>query len=439
MSQDIEIDIVPRDPFREFLTTKKRWITVVAHRRAGKTVAVIQKLIYEALTHRRKGMETAPLRYFYVCPTLTQAKNVSWSYLTNFTAGIPDIIVNHSELKITFPNKASIQLLSGEGAERARGLYADGICVDEADDVNSSHTAYIFLPCLLDYSGFLIQMGTPKGRGTLYRNIQRAKTDKTRYVLTLKASQSGLVPQEDLDAIKAEIGDEAYAQEMECDFNVARLGAIYASQLQEAIDDGRLMDFTPDQSHTVFTTWDLGSPSNTVCLYWQRVDLTYRLLDCDYGLEMTTAERVAHMHAKGYNFGQHFLPHDGRTRGADNMSFASKLRDAGLQNVEVLDNAGQGAEAKRIRNMHDIFPQIYFNKTNLDKDEGMLDALRDYHYKEQRLDGRITSVVDHGFSSHFCDAFGYFAEVLASGRLRGSLTKRGIGRAKASLGSSMRR
>ena len=435
---DVELNIIPRDPFRDFLTTKKRWITVVAHRRAGKTVAVIQKLIYEALTHKRKGMKTAPLRYFYICPTLTQAKNVSWAYLINFTAGIPDIVVNNSELRITFPNGASIQLLSGESAERARGLYADGICVDEADDVPSSHTAYIFLPCLLDYSGFLIQMGTPKGRGTLYRNIQRAKTDGTRFCLTLKASESGLVPQDDLDEIKAEIGEEAYAQEMECDFNVARQGAIYASHLQDAVDDGRVFNFTPDQSHLVFTTWDLGSPANTVTCYWQKIDLTYRLIDCDFGLEMTTAERVAHMYAKGYNFGQHFLPHDGKTKGADNMSFASKLRDAGLQNVEVLDNAGQGAEAKRIRSMHDIFPQIYFNKTALDVEEGMFDALRDYHYKEQRIDGRITSKVDHGFASHFCDSFGYFSEALASGRMRCNLTKRGIGRAKSSLGRSMR-
>jgi len=436
---EVVLDIVPREPFREFLTTSKRWITVVAHRRAGKTVAVLQKLIYEALTHKRAGMDTAPLRYFYCCPTLSQAKQVSWMYLINFTADIPNVVANHSELRITFPNGAQIQLLSGDNAERARGLYADGIVLDEADDINSSHLAYIFLPCLLDYSGFLIQMGTPKGRGTLYRNIQRAKTDDKRFSLTLKASQSGLVPQSDLDDIRAEIGEEAYAQEMECDFNVARQGAIYAGHLQTAVEDGRVIDFTPDQSHNVFTTWDLGSPTNTVCLYWQKVDLTYRLLDCDFNLEMTTAERVTHMHSKGYNLGQHFLPHDGKTRGADNMSFAAKLREAGLQHVEVLDNAGAGAEAKRIRSMHDLFPQIYFNKEALDKDEGMFDALRDYHYKEQKQDGRLTSVVDHGFSSHFCDAFGYFAEALASGRMRGNLSKRGIGRARASLGSSMRR
>ena len=120
------------------------------------------------------------------------------------------------------------------------------------------------------------------------------------------------------------------------------------------------------------------------------------------------------------------------------MSFHAKLTEAGLHNVVVLDNAGVGAEAKRIRNMHDLFPQIYFNESKLNGESGMLDALMDYHYKEQKIDGRITSKVDHGYSSHFCDSFGYFSEALLSGRMLDNLTKRGIGRAKSSLGRSMR-
>ena len=167
----IDIEIRPRKPFREFLACKKRWMTIVAHRRAGKTVAVIQKLILEAMTHKRKGMDTAPLRYFYCCPTLSQAKSVSWSYLLNFTADIPNIIVNHSELRVTFPNRAEIRLLSGENAERARGLYADGIVLDEVEDIPYAHQTHIFLPCLLDYNGWMICMGTPKGKGNLYKEV----------------------------------------------------------------------------------------------------------------------------------------------------------------------------------------------------------------------------------------------------------------------------
>ena len=99
-----EIEIIPREPFREFIGSKKRYMTLVCHRRAGKTVAAVQKLIYEALTHERQGTKTAPLRYGYLAPTLTQAKLIAWVYAKSFTADIPGIQVNESELRLTFPS-----------------------------------------------------------------------------------------------------------------------------------------------------------------------------------------------------------------------------------------------------------------------------------------------------------------------------------------------
>ena len=131
----VNLEIKPRSPFREFLQCKKRWITIVAHRRAGKTVAVVQKLILEAMTHKRKGMKTAPLRYAYVAPTQAQAKSIAWNYLVEFTAEIPNVEVNASELRVTLPNGAQIRLFSGENYERMRGLYFDGVVTDEDDDI----------------------------------------------------------------------------------------------------------------------------------------------------------------------------------------------------------------------------------------------------------------------------------------------------------------
>jgi len=435
----IDIEIRPRKPFREFLACKKRWMTIVAHRRAGKTVAVIQKLILEAMTHKRKGMDTAPLRYFYCCPTLSQAKSVSWSYLLNFTADIPNIIVNHSELRVTFPNRAEIRLLSGENAERARGLYADGIVLDEVEDIPYAHQTHIFLPCLLDYNGWMICMGTPKGKGNLYKALNQAKErPEKNYSLVLKASDTGIVSEDDLGEIRAKIGEDAYQQEMECNFNVARAGAIYSKEVNEARMQGRVLDFGVDNSQLVHTTWDLGSPENTVVIYHQRDqhNLTYKVIDCDFGLNMTTAERVAHMMAKGYNFGQHFLPHDGRTRGADNLSFQNKLLEAGLNNVVVLPNAGYGAEDKGIRTMKDMFSSIFFSKL-VDVEDGLLDALDNYHNREDKKDGRVTNVVVHDWCSHFADAFRYWGEAIKSGMVMGSLTPKALGRAKASFGKSL--
>ena len=282
-------------------------------------------------------------------------------------------------------------------------------------------------------------MGTPKGKGNLYKALNQAKErPEKNYSLILKASDTGIVSEDDLGEIRAKIGEDAYQQEMECNFNVARAGAIYSKEVNDARMQGRVLDFGVDNSQLVHTTWDLGSPENTVVIYHQRDqhNLTYKVIDCDFGLNMTTAERVAHMMEKGYNFGQHFLPHDGRTRGADNMSFQNKLLEAGLKNVVVLPNAGFGAEDKGIRTMKDMFSSIFFSKL-VDVEDGLLDALDNYHNREDKKDGRVTNVVVHDWCSHFADAFRYWGEAIKSGMVMGSLTPKALGRAKASFGKSL--
>ena len=438
-SKVVNINVIPRSPFREFIQTKKRWLTLVVHRRAGKTVAAVQRIIICAITHKRKGMKTAPLRYAYIAPTRDQAKDIAWQYFKDFTAGIPGVVVNESELKITLPNGAQIRLYSGENYERMRGLYFDGVVSDEDDDIPPGAFTFVILPCLIDYDGWHCRTGTPKGKASLYKAINKGRKNDKYFTLLLKASESGLIAKESLDAIREEIGEDAYAQEMECDFNVARPGAIYATEITEARKRNRIHDFEVDDAHLVHTTWDLGNPENTVCIYWQKVGLTYRVIDCDFDLRLKTGERVAHMLNKGYSYGQHMLPHDGKTRGSDNMNFQGKLREAGLKNVEILDNAGFNAEDRRIRSMHDLFSQIHFRAETVDVEGGLIEALENYHNKEEKSSGKTTNVVVHDWCSHFADAFGYFGEAILAGRLRDSLSNRGVGRARASFGNSTRR
>lgn len=190
-------------------------------------------------------------------------------------------------------------------------------------------------------------------------------------------------------------------------------GAIYAQKIIEAKIANRIFEFSPDQEQLVHTTWDIGSPRNTVVLYWQKVGFSYRLLDCDCNLEMTTAERIAHMNAKGYNYGVHLLPHDGKAKKEDALSLASKLKAGGLQGqVRVIERETHRAEEKRIGLMLDIFDQIYFNKALLSDEGGLLTALSAYRYKKSSKDGRITSEILHDWANHFGNAFGYWGEAL---------------------------
>lgn len=189
-------------------------------------------------------------------------------------------------------------------------------------------------------------------------------------------------------------------------------GAIYANQIAEARADGRVRSLPVDHEHPVHTSWDLGSPENLVVYYWQKVGFWYHLIDCDHDLHLTTAERVSHMNKKGYPYGVHLLPHDGSTRGSDALSFARKLKQAGLNGVKVIEREVHRAEEKRIGLMLDVFNRIVFNSDTLDDEGGALTALSSYRYKKSAKDGKITSEIVHDWANHHGNAFGYWGEAL---------------------------
>lgn len=404
----MKIRIRPREAFRRYLNRKERWACIVAHRRAGKTVAVIQDILSRALTYKRKG---PPTRYAYVAPTRDQAKDIAWGYLKSYVAKIPGIEINESDLRITLPNKSQIRLYSGDSYERMRGLYFDGIVIDEMADIAPKAWSQVMRPCLSDYSGWATFIGTPKGKNSFYKFHQQAEQGDDWFSMVLKASESGLIPKDELSDLRRNTPDDDFNQEYECDFSVGRAGAIYAADISRAESDGRIGPFPIDDSALVHTTWDLGAPQNTVVIYWQRVGLTTRIIDCDAGLALKTGERVAMMMAKGYNYGKHFLPHDGQNLQADNMSFAEKLKESGLHNVETLPRGPHNAEEKRIQAMTDMFSAIWFHE-NLRGSGGLIDALENYRRKENKLGGYVENIIVHDWASHFCDAFGYWSEAL---------------------------
>jgi len=131
MNKDVEIAYCPRDQFMPLHECKKRWMVVVAHRRSGKTVASLNQLIRGALLCANKNP-----RFAYIAPYRIQAKAVAWQYLKDFTAGIPDRKVSESELYIQLPKGGRITLYGADNSESLRGLYLDGVVVDEPADMD---------------------------------------------------------------------------------------------------------------------------------------------------------------------------------------------------------------------------------------------------------------------------------------------------------------
>ena len=224
MSQELHIPYEPRAPFIPFHQRSNRFAAMCFHRRAGKTVACIYELIIRGLRTKKKRA-----RFAYIGPYRQQAKEIAWEYLIEGTNGIRKGPPRLSDLKITLPNDATIQLYGADNADALRGLYFDGVILDEYGDWRPSIWGEIVLPTLMDRRGWAVFIGTMKGKNHFYQQLKRAENEPSWFYMQMKASESGILSDEDLAIMAAEMSEDQYQQEMECNPDAAVQGTYYAS------------------------------------------------------------------------------------------------------------------------------------------------------------------------------------------------------------------
>lgn len=407
----LHLEIIPRPQFRPFLTRAQRWALLVVHRRGGKTFACIQDLIHKSLTHQRDGIKNAPLRYGYVAPTRDQAKDIAWGYLTQFCSQIPGTEINKSELMMTLPKGQSIRLYSGENYERMRGIYFDGVVVDEPADIDPNAWDTVIRPCLSDYNGWGIFIGTSKGRNHFWKKHLHALEDPEWYHMMLKASQSGIIPEDELKDIRKGISPEAYSQEYECDFSVGRPGAIYSRDIEKAREEKRINDDVLWYKELpVYTSFDVGAALNQKVWIFQCVGSRINYLESLSGDAdcKTPADWAQRLRSKQYSYGSHFIPHDAA---ADvGGLWQDAMTTAGLTHVVPVPR--QHYVWDGIRLAQDAFPRIHFNKSGC---EDGLNALDSYQSKEERDGATISDIPIHNWASHYSDSFSLSHQAIHKG------------------------
>jgi phage terminase large subunit len=241
-----------RDAFLDFHRREERWAVLVCHRRAGKTVATIADIIRRAI-HEKKPDG----RYAYIAPYYAQAKNIAWDYLLKFAE--PAIVkANQSELWVELVNGAKIRLFGADNPDNLRGLYLDGVVLDEYADMKPRMWGEIVRPLLTDRKGWATFIGTPKGHNAFYDIYNEAQKNPNWYVKTLRADQSGLLPLAELEDAQATMSDNQYEQEFLCSFEAAILGAYYGQEMRRLTDLERITNIDYDPMFPCHTAWDLG-------------------------------------------------------------------------------------------------------------------------------------------------------------------------------------
>lgn len=218
---EIHIPYTPRKPQMEIHQAIRthRHNLVVSHRRMGKSVCAVNQLILSALTCT-KNMP----KFIYVAPFRNQAKSIAWDLLKEYSAPIPGRKINESELKLTMPNYATIQLYGADNPDVMRGLYADGIILDEYAQIAKEMYSEIVLPMITDRQGWVLFLGTPKGRNHFFDTLNRfkdlSKSNPTNYWYHIyRASETGIIPPDELEEVKRQTPIVSYNQEWECSFD----------------------------------------------------------------------------------------------------------------------------------------------------------------------------------------------------------------------------
>jgi len=141
------LDYESRDQFDPFHDRTERFACIVTHRRAGKTVACIQELQRDALR-----CERVRPRFAYVSPFLRQSKAVAWDYLRAAMAPLRRFgaTAHESELRVDYPKGGQVRLYGADNPDAMRGIYLDGIVLDEYADMDPRMWSEIIRPALAD-------------------------------------------------------------------------------------------------------------------------------------------------------------------------------------------------------------------------------------------------------------------------------------------------
>lgn len=196
--------------------SKYRFSVVVVHRRGGKTVDMIAVLIDAALRNNRGNA-----RYAYVAPYLKQAKQVAWDYVKEFTYMIPGVHYNESELSVSFPNGAKLRLYGADNANAMRGLYFDGVVLDEYADMKPFVWGEVLRPTLSDYEGWAIFIGTPKGINAFHELYHKMALRDNWYTTTLLPDDTHALSVQELEMAQESMSAEQFRQEFLCDWNAS--------------------------------------------------------------------------------------------------------------------------------------------------------------------------------------------------------------------------
>lgn len=228
------------------------------------------------------------------------------------------------------------------------GWWSDKTCLLDADVVETADMTKYFAE--LEAHPLL------KARGVKLSREQRAWYIK-------KDEQQG-------DKMKQE-----YPSTPEEAFEASVEGAYFPTQMKKMRAEGRICRI-PILNTPVYTTWDLGVGDAMAICFWQDVGMERRLID----YYENSGEGLEHyakvLTDRGYNYSEHYFPHDGdhRRLGKDAKTPKQHGEELGIKPIRIVPRIS--TESVGIQASRSYLPQVYIDEVRCQRAIDCLDSYR---------------------------------------------------------------
>lgn len=180
-------------------------------------------------------------------------------------------------------------------------------------------------------------------------------------------------------------------------------GAVYAKEIREATEEGRITKVPYDPTKPVDTFWDLGWADHTCIWFAQPVGFEYRIIDYHSDQQKSVNHYLSFLQSKPYVWGKDWLPHDAQAKQLGTGKSIEEIMRAAGRRINIVSKLSveDGINAART-----VFPNCWFDA---EKCADGLQALRHYRYEVDEDTGTFKKKPLHDWASHGADAFRYLA------------------------------
>ena len=192
-----------------------RFKVIVAGRRWGKTRLGVWLCIAKAM----QGKKT-----WWVAPTCSMA-NEGWKEIRRL--GIDyGVVVKEGEKTIYTPTGGYVTVRTADNPDRLRGAGLDFIVLDECAYIKEETWKEVLRPTLTERQGGALFISTPRGYNWFSRIFDEAENQDDWERWQKPTNTNPLVPLDELDIAKKEIGSFLYSQEYEAQF-IEQTGGLF--------------------------------------------------------------------------------------------------------------------------------------------------------------------------------------------------------------------